>query len=68
MATRNERRRMIFLGVVMVLLCYVGKYLEVFGRTGRKFDPVVIFNDKILVFCREQLLQPLLFSLCFYSL
>lgn len=50
---------MIFLNVVMFLLCYMGKYLKAFGRTGRKFDPVVIFNDKILFFCREQVLRPL---------
>lgn len=53
-----------FLDVIVLLPCYVGKFLKAFGRTGRKFDPVVTFTDKILVFCRERLLQPLL---CFFS-
>lgn len=67
MSMLNEMGRVIFLYIVILLLCYVGKYLNTFGSTGGKLYIVVILNDKILPLCREQLLQPPLFSGIFYS-
>lgn len=63
----NEMGRVIFLYIVILLLCYLGKYLNTFGSTGGKLYIVVILSDRILSLRREQLLQPPLFFWYFYS-